>query len=132
MKEGNEDIRPYMNDAQLHALVLGTLMVTVEHPEDAIKRKGKPTLTELRDKAHDVADRYADDVARVDSMFDECFKMGMLVVLGDEVSLSERGKLMLDINEKKVTIAEVTGDMNIDLDEDQARKVREASPDLPG
>lgn len=114
-------------DRDLMALVLGSVMLAVD------EAPGKPTKSELLAKAHETADMYVGDKSRVDSMFDDVLeRMGMLVVLGDEVSLSERGKLMLDINQMKMSIAEVMGDMDIDLDEEQAQRVRDASPDVPG
>lgn len=111
----------------LLALVLGTAMIAV-----ASAKPKKPTRSELLAKCHEVGDAYAPP-ERVESVFDDVMEMGVFVLLGDEVSMSERGALMFDINAKKMAIADVTGDPVVeDLDKEQIRKIRAASEDVPG
>lgn len=67
-----------------------------------------------------------------DETIDKFLGNGLLVEIGGSIMPSEKGATISQIVRDKLSVAGITGDDNLDFDEDDRDKINSKSTDLPG
>ena len=113
-----------LNDVELLAFVLGSLVMKVSNKRIPNAELLEFILTDSQKYSSPEKISAAADYALNHS--------GAFIILGDEITLSERGRVMLNISTKKLAVADLVGDNFTSLSKEEIEKIKDASDSVPG